>query len=100
MNLVMALEMAAECHPQRVAVSSGGLRLTYSDILDAARAGAQVIREAGVKYVGLLDVNSPAVPIALFAAAYAGVPYVPMNYRLTKVEIEALLGRRRTNRRL
>jgi acyl-CoA synthetase (AMP-forming)/AMP-acid ligase II len=93
MNLVMALEMAAECHPQRIAVSSGGLRLTYSDLLDAARAGAQVIREAGVKYVGLLDVNSPAVPIALFAAAYAGVPYVPMNYRLTKVEIEALLGR-------
>jgi long-chain acyl-CoA synthetase len=41
----------------------------------------------------VLDVNSPAVPIALFAAAYAGVPYVPMNYRLTKPELEALLGR-------
>lgn len=93
MNLVMALEMAAECHPQRIAVSSGGLHLSYSDLLTAARAGAEIIREADVKYVGVLDVNSLAVPIALFAAAYAGVPYVPMNYRLTKVELEALLGR-------
>jgi len=93
MNLVMALEMAAECHPQRIAVSSDGLHLTYSDLLTAARAGAEVIRDANVKYVGVLDINSPAVPIALFAAAYAGIPYVPMNYRLTKVELEALLGR-------
>jgi len=93
MNLVMALEMAAECHPQRIAVSSGGLHLSYSDLLTAARAGAEIIREADVRYLGVLDVNSPAVPIALFAAAYAGVPYVPMNYRLTRVELEALLGR-------
>ena len=93
MNLVMALEMAAECHPERVAVSSGGLHLSYSDLLTAARAGAEIIRAADVKYLGVLDVNSPAVPIALYAAAYAGVPYVPMNYRLTKPELEALLGR-------
>lgn len=93
MNLVMALEMAADCHPQRIAVSAAGLRLTYSDLLNAARAGARIIREADVRYVGLLDVNSPAVPIALFAAAYAGVPYVPLNYRLTKPELEALLAR-------
>lgn len=93
MNLVMALEMAAECHPERIAVSSGGLHLSYGDLLNAAKAGAEIIRDAGVKYVGVLDINSPAVPIALFAAAYAGVPYVPMNYRLTKPELEALLGR-------
>jgi acyl-CoA synthetase (AMP-forming)/AMP-acid ligase II len=93
MNLVMALEMAAECHPQRIAVSSGGLHLSYGDLLNAAKAGAEVIRDASVRYVGVLDINSPAVPIALFAAAYAGVPYVPMNYRLTKPELEALLGR-------
>ena len=93
MNLVMALEMAAECHPQRIAVSSGGLHLSYADLLTAARAGAEIIRDARVSYVGVLDVNSPAVPIALFASAYAGVPYVPMNYRLTKAELEALLGR-------
>jgi long-chain acyl-CoA synthetase len=93
MNLAMALEMAAECHPQRIAVSSGGLDLSYADLLNAARAGAEIIRAANVGHLGVLDVNSPAVPIALYAAAYAGVPYVPMNYRLTPSEQEAQLAR-------
>ncbi len=89
----MTLEMAAECHPQRIAVTSTDTRLTCAELLAAARAAALGIREAGVKYVGMLDINSPAVPIALFASAYAGVPYVPLNYRLTRGEIEALLAR-------
>jgi acyl-CoA synthetase (AMP-forming)/AMP-acid ligase II len=93
MNLVMALEMAAECHAQRIAVTSGDVHLTYGQLLSAARAGGEVIRAAGVKYLGVLDINSPAVPIALFASAYAGVPYVPLNYRLTRPELEAQLER-------
>ncbi|MBM5810476.1 MAG: acyl--CoA ligase [Gammaproteobacteria bacterium] len=93
MNLVMALEMAADCHPGRVAVRAGGQSLTFGELLQAARGAAARIRGAGVRYVGLLDVNSPAVPVALYAAACAGVPYVPINYRLTKPELEELLGR-------
>ncbi|MFO1467717.1 MAG: class I adenylate-forming enzyme family protein [Steroidobacteraceae bacterium] len=89
----MTLEMAAESHPARIAVSSGGEHLSYAELLSAARGAAQVIREADVKYVGLLDTNSLAVPVALFGAAYAGMPYVPMNYRLTGAELEALVGR-------
>jgi acyl-CoA synthetase (AMP-forming)/AMP-acid ligase II len=41
----------------------------------------------------LLDTNGLAAPVALFAAAYAGVPYVPLNYRLTRGELEELLAR-------
>lgn len=93
MNLVMVLEMAAECHPQRIAVSAGAERLTYAELLAAARAAAAAIRSGPWRYVALLDVNSPAVPIALFAAAYAGLPYVPLNYRLTRPELEELLRR-------
>ncbi len=89
----MTLEMAAECHPQRIAISSNGTQLTCSALLAAARAASQIIREAGVEYVGMLDINSPAVPIALYASAYAGVPYVPLNYRLTGAELEGLLAR-------
>jgi acyl-CoA synthetase (AMP-forming)/AMP-acid ligase II len=33
------------------------------------------------------------MPVALFASAWAGVPYVPINYRLTPHEIKALLAR-------
>ncbi|HXQ64892.1 MAG TPA: AMP-binding protein, partial [Steroidobacteraceae bacterium] len=93
MNLAMALEMAAECHPQRIAITSGDFKLSYEGLLGAARTAAAAVRESGCRFLGVLDVNSPAVPIALFAAAYAGVPYVPINYRLTKPELEELIGR-------
>ena len=39
-----------------------------------------------------LDVSNRH-PLGLFASAWAGVPYVPLNYRLTNEEIEALLKR-------
>lgn len=93
MNILMTLEMAAECHPDRIAVTCGQHSLTYGQMLNAARVAGARIRASGCSYVGLLDINSLAAPIALYAAAFAGVPYVPMNYRLTKPEIEALLAR-------
>lgn len=41
----------------------------------------------------LLDVNSTAVPIALYGAAFAGMPYAPLNYRLTDRELLNLIER-------
>ena len=93
MNIVMTLEMAAECHPERVGVRCGAQSLTYGRWLQLAKRAAGHVRASGCAHVGLLDVNSPAASVALYAAAYAGVPYVPLNYRLTKPEIEALLAR-------
>lgn len=93
MNLAMALEMSAECFPDRVAVSSDGKNMTYGELLAAARRAAAEIQASGAKYVGLLDISSLAVPVAVFASAYAGVPYVPLNYRLTRPELEELLER-------
>lgn len=93
MNIAMALEMAAECHPDRIAVTSGTKSLTYGALLRAARTAGAAVRDSGCRHVGLLDINSLAAPVALFAAAYAGVPYVPMNYRLTRPELEGLLAR-------
>ena len=93
MNLAMALEMSAECFPDRVAVTSNGENMTYGELLAAAKRVAAEIKASGCKYVGLLDISSMAVPIAVFASAYAGIPYVPLNYRLTKPELEELLER-------
>lgn len=93
MNIVMALEMAADCHPDRIAVTSGATSLSYSQLLKAAKSASCLIRESGAKYTALLDINSLAAPIAIFASAYAGIPYVPINYRLTNAELEELLGR-------
>lgn len=93
MNLAMLLEMAAETYPDRVAVKTGSESLTYSELQRASWAAAAKIHASGCSYLGLIDISSIAIPVAIFAAAYAGVPYVPINYRLTTHEIEALLER-------
>ena len=93
MNLMLLLEMAASGLGSRVAVRSGDQTLTYDELLDAAGCAAREIRASGATHVALLDVNSLALPIALFGAAWAGVPFSPLNYRLTPTEIDALLER-------
>jgi acyl-CoA synthetase (AMP-forming)/AMP-acid ligase II len=92
MNLMMLLEMAAEGMGDRVAVVSGDDRLTYSELFEAAgRAGAR-LRASDADHLAILDTSSPALPVAVFAAAWAGKPFVPLNYRLTGSELENLVG--------
>lgn len=93
MNIAMLLDMAADACGERTAVVCGRESLTYAELRRAARRLAVQLRADGVAHLALLDVNGPAVPVALFGAAYAGVPYVPLNYRLTGPEIEALIER-------
>ena len=92
MNLMMLLEMAAEGMGDRVAVVSGDDRLTYGELFEAAgRAGAR-LRASDADHLAILDTSSPALPVAVFAAAWAGKPFVPLNYRLTGSELENLVG--------
>jgi len=91
MNLMMLLEMATSGFGDRVAVKSGASSLTYSQLFEAAGTAAGEIASSGCKRMALLDVSSLAVPVGLFASAWAGVPFVPLNYRLTGTELETLV---------
>ena len=93
MNLMMLLEMAAEGLGDRVAVGSPEGGLTYSQLYDQAHAAAARFRASGGERVVLCDESSPAVPICLFGAAAAGMPYVPLNYRLPDEDLRALAQR-------
>ncbi|MBI2382498.1 MAG: acyl--CoA ligase [Gammaproteobacteria bacterium] len=93
MSISTILDMAAEAFGDRVALISGARRYTYAGLRDAACRAAARIRASGAAYVALLDVNSPAASVAIFGAAYAGIPYVPLNYRLTRPELNELIGR-------
>ena len=93
MNVMMLLEMAASGHGERVAVQSGDLKLSYADLFAAAGSAAAEIRKAGAERLALLDTSGLAVPVGLFASAWAGAPFVPLNYRLTGAEIEGLAAR-------
>src|SRR5579862_1315180 len=91
MNLAMLLDMAVDAFGERAALKCAGQELQYRQLRTAALAAAAQAR--GVSRLALLDTNSPATAVALFAAAYAGVPYVPLNYRLSAAELTQLLER-------
>jgi acyl-CoA synthetase (AMP-forming)/AMP-acid ligase II len=93
MNVAMLLEMAAGSFGDREAVRCGDRALGYDALQRAAHAAAHEIRSAGRRHAAVLDETSPAVPIALFGAAWAGVPFVPLSYRLTDAEVDALVAR-------
>lgn len=93
MNLMMLLEMAADGLGDRVAVGSLADGLTYRQLFDeAGRAAGRFRADAGDRVV-LCDESSPAVPVALFGAAWAGMPYVPLNYRLPDDDLRSLAER-------
>ena len=83
MNLMMLLEMAAEGMGDRVAVGSGDARMTYAELFEAAGRAGSRLRASGADLLAFLDISSPALPVGVFAAAWAGKPFVPLNYRLT-----------------
>ena len=95
MNVMMLLEMASAAFPERPAFTDGstGASFTYQQLFDAARQRADSIRNSGAERLVKLDVSNLGTPLSLFASAWAGVPYVPLNYRLTDGEIQALLAR-------
>jgi acyl-CoA synthetase (AMP-forming)/AMP-acid ligase II len=91
-NLTMLLDMAADGFGDRVVVGPREGGLTAGRLRELAVGGAAAITEAGADAVVYLAVNGPAFQVALFAAAYAGVPLVPVNYRLGAEQIDALLA--------
>jgi acyl-CoA synthetase (AMP-forming)/AMP-acid ligase II len=93
MNLTLLLEMAASAQADRVALSCAEARWSAAELMAASGGVASLVREAGAAHVALLDQASPAFPIALFGAAWAGRPFAPLNYRLTEAELESLIER-------
>jgi acyl-CoA synthetase (AMP-forming)/AMP-acid ligase II len=89
----MLLQMGAETWAERPALTSDHHHHTYGALYDGARNAAALIRESGCAYVAMLDTSSPAIPMALMGAAMAGIPYVPLNYRLTRGQLDELVSR-------
>jgi acyl-CoA synthetase (AMP-forming)/AMP-acid ligase II len=104
LNIVTLLEMAATGAPDRVAIGrvgtsretetgKGAGQLTYPGLLARARAGAGVLWDRQARALVYIGVNGSAFAEALFASAWAGIPLVPLNYRLSREQLALLLGR-------
>jgi acyl-CoA synthetase (AMP-forming)/AMP-acid ligase II len=92
-NLAMLLEMAVAGAGDRIVVGSRERGLTAAELQQRASAAAARFGKHPIESVVLVDENSDAVPIALFGAALAGVPFAPLNYRLPDDQLAALVER-------
>ncbi|MEE3065916.1 MAG: AMP-binding protein [Actinomycetota bacterium] len=93
MSISLLLEMAASSNPDRTAVVSGETRLTTQELSDLADGGAGVIAESGAQHVAYVGVGGAMLPVLIFAAARAGLPFTPLNYRLSAEGIQTLIER-------
>ncbi len=93
MNIAMLLEMAAEGDPDRVVLGSHSDGVTASDLLERSRRAAVFFEKTGTDAVGYFGLNSDVLPVALFGAALAGVPFAPINYRAPDDQLHGILAR-------
>ena len=92
MGIEIVLDMAVSAMADRVAVGRRDSGLTYRQLDDMAAGGAGLLRDRGVEHLVFVGVNGPIIPVLMFAAAKAGIPLAPMNYRLPSDQMRALIA--------
>ncbi|KZS68930.1 AMP-dependent synthetase [Mycobacterium kansasii] len=93
MSVSLLLEMAASSNPDRTAVVSGDLGLTTQQLSDLADGGAGVLAASNTRHVVYVGTGGAMLPLLIFASARAGLPFTPINYRLSADGIQALIHR-------
>ena len=109
MNIALLLDLVADTFGDRVALTDTSGDLTYDGLRSLARSVGPAIgstgtstgtgtststgSDAGTGTLAFADVNSAAVPTALFGAAWAGVTYAPLNFRLPADSLSAQIAR-------
>jgi acyl-CoA synthetase (AMP-forming)/AMP-acid ligase II len=93
MNIGLLVEMVAEAVPERVVIGNRDSGWTASQLLDAMHAGAAQLVDRHAERVAFLGLNSPGFPLTLLSATRAGLPFAPLNYRLTDEQLGEVLTR-------
>ena len=93
MNIATILDLIRDVAPDRVAVVDEVQSLTYADVDRLSTHLAHHILEVQAPRLAWLASNSAAFVVAIFGAAKAGVPFVPLNYRLAEQALHAQFER-------
>jgi acyl-CoA synthetase (AMP-forming)/AMP-acid ligase II len=93
MNLTALLDMAASAMGDRILIGDRTSGLTAQSLRDKAIAGAAVVKKSNARVLAFHGGNDSAFPIALFSAAYAGIPFLPLNYRLSVEQLTEILAK-------
>ncbi|HEY3142925.1 MAG TPA: class I adenylate-forming enzyme family protein, partial [Acidimicrobiales bacterium] len=93
MTLLLLLEMVASTMANRLAIGGRRDGFSYQGLHDRAATGAGLLVRRGVRHLAYVGSNRAAFPVGLFASAWAGIPFIPLNYRLSRDQLLDLLGR-------
>ena len=93
MQTSLLLDIAADACDDRIAVGSLNGGLTYAQLRTSARAAAAWLASADTQHAVFIGLNGPAMPVLLFGSGIAGLPFVPINYRLSDEDLRKLVAR-------
>jgi acyl-CoA synthetase (AMP-forming)/AMP-acid ligase II len=81
--LVPLLDAVVELLPERVVLRVDSQEITTRRLAQLARAAAARLGAAQAHACVYIGSNGPILPVLLFASAAAGIPLIPLNYRLS-----------------
>lgn len=80
-------------HPNRIAIEFEGASLSYAEFADLIELRAHALAAHGIDRgdrVAWFGLNNPEVFVLLFACARIGAILVPLNWRLSRAELQAI----------
>lgn len=93
MNLLTILDMVAAGHDDRLVLGTPDHGLTGGQLAERGRRGGLHLTGTRARTVVYLGENGLAFPLGLFAAAFAGIPFLPLNYRLAREQLVAAIAK-------
>ena len=95
MNTVNFVTIPSSIAPDQEILVFGKQRLSYAQLADQVARLAAVFKQAGLEshdVVATLDTNSDCYVESYYAAAKAGLTFLPLNYRAKENELEYMIN--------
>jgi acyl-CoA synthetase (AMP-forming)/AMP-acid ligase II len=89
MQTTLLLDIAADACPDRPAL----VGMDFASLRARAQAVAVMFKSSGAANAVFVGLNGNVVPLILFASGMAGLPFVPVNYRLSDPDLRKLVAR-------
>src|SRR6266508_3614973 len=93
MHTALLLEMASDAAPERIILGELSHGMSLAELQARARGAAAWLAKQPGETVVFLGLNSPYLPVTVFASGLVGKPFAPVNYRLSDEELRRLVAR-------
>jgi acyl-CoA synthetase (AMP-forming)/AMP-acid ligase II len=94
-NTVNFVTIPSSIVPDQEILVFGGRRVTYAQFADQIARFCAVFKQLGLRHrdvLAVLDTNSDLYIASYYAAAKAGLTFLPLNYRAKEAELEYMIN--------